>query len=66
MTTNLNLICNKCKHRRSFGCAAFPDGIAEEILIENSHSKPHPDQANELVFTEGEPTEEEYFGVGDE
>lgn len=55
-----NFICAKCKHRRLFygGCNAFPDGIPEEILLENKHNKPLPDQDNNIVFEEGERLEE--------
>ena len=32
-------------------CQAFPEGIPEEILIgDNDHSKPLPDQKNDIVF----------------
>lgn len=32
-------------------CTAFPDGIPDEILSgENDHTKPLPDQKNDIVF----------------
>lgn len=54
-----NLICFGCKHLRPIkgGCDAFPDGIPDEITSgENKHSKPLPDQENDIVF---EPIETE-------
>ncbi len=47
-------ICNRCKHYNQDGtCRAFPDRIPDEILDgENDHSKPLPEQDNELVFVE--------------
>lgn len=48
-------ICIKCKHFdiNSFTCSAFPKEIPEEIIIgDNDHSKPLPDQKNEIVFEE--------------
>jgi hypothetical protein len=33
------------------GCHAFPDGIPDEILLTNEHSKPLSGQSNDLVFT---------------
>lgn len=52
MTETINLICNRCKHTNSFriGCEAFPEGIPYEILLMNKHSKPLPNQKNNLVF----------------
>ena len=47
------IICDFCKHRliRHYTCKAFPDGIPEEILKgENKHSKPLPEQGNNIVF----------------
>ena len=46
----VDFICSRCKHFRRFegGCDAFPDGIPDEI--ENDHSKPLPDQENDIVF----------------
>ena len=48
----IDLICFKCKHWGSFGCKAFPEGIPNEILMENEHSKPLPGQGNDIVFEE--------------
>ena len=48
-----DLICFKCKHFDFIngGCAAFPDGIPDEITSgENEHSKPIYDQENDIVF----------------
>ncbi len=53
MTDSINLICFKCKHLRELnggGCDAFPDGIPDEILMKNKHSKPLPEQDNNIVF----------------
>lgn len=49
----MNLICFKCKHWRSIigGCDAFGDDIPSEITSgENKHSKPLPEQENNIVF----------------
>lgn len=49
----VNLVCFQCKHLRIFegGCDAFPDGIPDEITSgENEHSKPLPNQGNDIVF----------------
>ena len=46
-------ICIKCKHFKTeiWNCKAFPKGVPEIILIgKNNHSKPLPDQANNIVF----------------
>jgi hypothetical protein len=55
-----NFICKKCKHIRIYsgGCAAFPDGIPNIILFNNKHSKPLPEQNNNLVFEKGKSIEE--------
>ena len=48
-----DLICFKCKHFDFIngGCAAFLDGIPDEITSgENEHSRPLPDQENNIVF----------------
>ncbi len=48
-----NLICFNCIHFDRFGggCDAFPDGIPDVITSgENKHSKPLPDQDNDIVF----------------
>lgn len=50
----VELICSTCKYfnRADGGCDAFPDGIPDEITSgENNHSKPLPDQQNDLVYT---------------
>lgn len=54
MTDTLNLICLRCKHffEVEGGCAAFPDGIPDEIIQKNEHSKPIKGQANKIVFEE--------------
>lgn len=49
----VNLICLKCKHFRRVegGCDAFPDEIPDEITSgQNKHSKPLPEQENNIVF----------------
>lgn len=51
-------ICYKCKHfdENTSTCKAFKGDIPDEILEgDNDHSKPLPDQENEIVF---EPIEE--------
>lgn len=52
MTDTIDLICNNCKHFRSEqgGCAAFPDGIPDEILETNQHFVPLEEQENKIVF----------------
>jgi len=48
-----DLVCFRCKHFSGIapGCAAFPDGIPEEITSgANKHTKPLKGQANTLVF----------------
>ena len=48
-----DFICFKCKHFREFegGCAAFPDGIPEEMTLgANKHSEPLEGQENDIVF----------------
>jgi hypothetical protein len=48
-----SIVCDFCKHCliRHYTCAAFPEGIPEEILKgKNNHSKPLPDQGNNIVF----------------
>jgi hypothetical protein len=55
-----DLICFKCKHYKRFkvGCAAFPDGIPDEIVSgENEHKEPLEGQGNNLVFEEAKPEE---------
>ncbi|MCF8450211.1 MAG: hypothetical protein K9G49_10115 [Taibaiella sp.] len=45
-------LCNLCKHYiGNLSCLAFPEGIPEEILNgENNHSKPLPEQFDDIVF----------------
>ena len=50
MTETIDLICFKCKHWSLIGCAAFPEGVPDEILLTNVHDKPLPEQDNDLVF----------------
>lgn len=47
-----NQRCFLCKNYFSdLNCQAFPQGIPEEILLdENDHSKPLPQQDNDIVF----------------
>lgn len=48
-----NFICFSCKHFADDapGCAAFPDGIPDEITSgDNKHKKPLKDQENALIF----------------
>lgn len=58
--TVLAPICMECQHynRTNFEgltCAAFPEGIPDEIIIEgNNHSEPLADQDNEIVFEQVE------------
>lgn len=49
----VDLVCFKCKHfnRAEGGCTAFPDGIPDEITSgDNKHSRPLPEQKNNIVF----------------
>lgn len=50
-------LCDRCKHLRplSGGCAAFPDNIPYGMGVTLQHSKPLPDQKNDIVFEAGEP-----------
>jgi hypothetical protein len=60
MTDTIDLICRNCKHFRPIagGCDAFPDdGIPDEILLSNEHSKPIKGQRNKIVFEHGQPAE---------
>lgn len=52
MTLTIDLICLKCKHFREIegGCDAFPEGIPDEIILNNEHSNPLPYQDNNIVF----------------
>ena len=46
-------ICIRCKHFNfeTSMCTAFPDEIPDEIIMgDNDHSKPLPDQENNIVF----------------
>lgn len=45
-------LCNNCKnYLGNLRCLAFPFRIPELILIrENDHSKPLPEQDNDIVF----------------
>ena len=50
-------ICFKCKHLdiNSSTCKAFTGDIPDEILHgENPHTKPLPDQDNDIVFEPAE------------
>jgi len=45
--------CFYCIHldEKEWVCSAFPNGIPEEILTgENDHTKPLPDQENDIVY----------------
>ena len=46
--------CNQCKYRtKGILCKAFPKGIPDEILTgKNNHTKPLPEQKNDIVFKE--------------
>lgn len=47
------LICFNCKNFDQIvgGCLAFPDDIPNEIISgENDHSKPLPDQKNNVIY----------------
>jgi hypothetical protein len=47
------LICFNCKHFNEIqgGCAAFPEGIPDEITEGNSqHEKPLKGQENDIIF----------------
>lgn len=49
----VNLACLRCEHFLRFegGCKAFPNGIPDEITSgQNDHSKPLPEQGNEITF----------------
>lgn len=54
--TGVQPVCLDCKHldRDNFAgvtCKAFPKGIPEEILVMgNKHSKPLPEQGNDIIF----------------
>jgi len=45
--------CTICKHFKysEFNCIAFPKGIPDEILTgKNDHSKPLPNQGNDIIY----------------
>ena len=46
------IVCFNCKNYiKDFKCAAFPNGIPEEILRgENPHTEPLPNQENNIIF----------------
>lgn len=46
------VLCNNCKNYiGDLKCLAFPNEISQEILNgENDHSKPLPEQDNDIVF----------------
>ena len=52
MTDTIDAICLRCKHLREDegGCDAFPGGIPDQILLDNKHSKPLPEQDNKIIF----------------
>ena len=52
--------CMLCKHyRRGTTCAAFPDGIPEDVWSAYvRHDKPLPGQGNDIVFERRAPAEE--------
>lgn len=58
-----DLICEKCKHFKPItgGCNAFKDNIPNEIIKNNIHDKPLPDQKNDIVFEEGRSEEDKLF-----
>ena len=60
MTTTIDLICFDCVHFDEIngGCKAFPGEIPNEILLTNKHSKPLPNQGNDIVFEEIEDDEQ--------
>jgi hypothetical protein len=65
MTPNKACPCIDCKHLDSNGeelfCAAFPDGIPDEILSgENKHTAPLPEQNNNVIY---QPIEEDHATV---
>lgn len=50
--SQLITVCINCKHYEgNFKCRAFPERIPAEIVNgSNDHSKPLPDQENDIVF----------------
>ena len=53
--TPKDFICIKCKHFKpiSGGCSAFKNDIPNEIIKNNKHDQPLPDQKNDIIFEEG-------------
>jgi hypothetical protein len=52
-----NPSCLMCINFINNQCAAFPNGIPQEILVgENDHSEPLPNQENNIIF---EPIDEQ-------
>lgn len=52
MTSMIPAWCDYCRHDRDDGtCAAFPDGIPENIAMGDPHSSPVEWQGNDVVFT---------------
>lgn len=49
---SINITCFLCVHYwGDKSCFAFPDGIPDEIIVgDNIHTKPLPNQDNEIVF----------------
>lgn len=49
-----DIICLQCKNlntQKGLTCLAFPEQIPPEIILgDNDHSKPLPDQGNDIVF----------------
>lgn len=46
--------CTLCKHfkKEEFKCAAFPEGIPDEILLGvDKHKSVHKNQSNDITFT---------------
>lgn len=49
--TPINIICLKCKNYIKNGkCKAFEEIPLEIINGDNDHSKPLPDQKNDIIF----------------
>jgi hypothetical protein len=57
----IDLICFNCEYfgKPESGCKAFPEGIPQVILEQNSHSKPIEGQKNDLVFKIAKALEDE-------
>ena len=56
MSPKEDWICFKCKNWNEYnsGCKAFKK-IPKEIIENNKHDKPLPEQKNKIVFEEGKP-----------